>query len=141
MKAINPLFNGKTQHKNPGISTSNVRKKPVTKQEGRKIRCDKKKDVKIPFSDSERILVKKLSKLRNMEPTPYCTYLLKKGLKGEYTFPTCSYEPKGKPYPAKLESHYHDLLFNYKVDWDCSLKESAYRIIRFMLNLERRALL
>ncbi|MDM5196780.1 hypothetical protein QUF79_01615 [Fictibacillus enclensis] len=36
----------------------------------------------------------------------------------------------------KLESYFHDLLFEYKVQWDCSLKEAAYRIVSYMMTLE-----
>ncbi|MCS0824765.1 hypothetical protein NX029_12355 [Cytobacillus firmus] len=141
MKAINPIFNNKNKNKLSVTHTPNVRKKPVTRAEGRKERCDKKKDVKIPFNDEERVLIKRLAKMRGLEPTPYCTLLIKKALKEEHHFPPCYYNPKGKPYPAKLEVHYHDHLFDYKVKWDCSLKEAAYRIISFMLTIERRLLL
>ncbi|WP_235998336.1 hypothetical protein [Heyndrickxia sporothermodurans] len=86
-------------------------------------------------------MIKTLAKKRGLEPTPYCTYLLKKALKGNYHFPECSYDPKGQPYPAKLEEHYHDLLFNnYKVQWDCSLKKAAYRMVSYMLTIESREL-
>lgn len=84
-------------------------------------------------------MIKKLAKEKGVDPTPYCTYLLKKALKGNYEFPECNYDPKGKPYPAKLDIYNYDLLFNYKVKWDCSMKESAYRIISFMIIIESGA--
>ncbi|MGG3574601.1 hypothetical protein ABES25_05625 [Bacillus gobiensis] len=59
-------------------------------------------------------------------------------MKEKYDFPETVYDPKGKPYPAKLETYYYDLLFDYKINWVCSLKESAYRIISFMLRIEAR---
>lgn len=141
MNVLNPLFNKNKDNKTKQPNTSNVRKQPITKVEGRKERCDKKKDVKIPFTEDERKLIKELSRKRNLDPTPYCSLLLKKGLKEKRFYPHCPYDPKGKPYPAKLEQHYHDLLFTFKVEWDCSLKESAYRIISYMLKEERRLLL
>ncbi|MGM0877787.1 MAG: hypothetical protein ACQEWV_24370 [Bacillota bacterium] len=141
MKPLNPIFDNNVTKNNTFNLTPNVRKKPITKAEGRKERCDKRKDVKIPFNQSERKLIKELAKKRGLDPTPYCTFLLIKALKTNYHFPECSYDPKGQPYPAKLDQHFHDLLFNYKVEWDCSLKESAYRIVSFMLSIESRELL
>ncbi|MDX8367815.1 hypothetical protein [Cytobacillus sp. IB215665] len=129
MKPINPIFDQKT--KRP--QTNNVRKKPITKVEGRKERIDKKKDVKIPFSQQERQLIKTLAKRKGMDPTNFCTALIKRGLKGNYPFSEIKYDPKGKPYPVKLERYFHDLLFDYTISWDCSLREAAYRIVSFML--------
>lgn len=140
MKPLNPIFDNKSVNNNSFTPTPNVRKKPITKSEGRKERVDKRKDVKIPFDQNERKLMKELAKKRGLEPTPYCTFLLMKALNGNYHFPECSYDPKGQPYPAKLDQHFHDLLFNYKVKWDCSLKESAYRMVSFMLMMESREL-
>jgi len=136
MEPINPIFTTKIDK--PKIVTQKeiVRKKPITKTEGRKERVDKKKDVKIPFTPQERRLLKILAKKRGLEPTPYCSLLVKKGLEEYQDFPIRIYDPKGQPYPAKLERVYHDLLFEMKVKWDCSLKEAAYRILAFMLEEE-----
>ncbi|MDM5196519.1 hypothetical protein QUF79_00190 [Fictibacillus enclensis] len=136
MKPINPLFDKKSPVGIHGKQPGNVRKKAKTRAEGRKVRCDKKKDVKIPFTAYERQLIKKLAKLKGQDPTPYCTELIKKGLTNNYSFVDFPYDPKGKPYPVKLESYFHDLLFDYKVQWDCSLKEAAYRIVSYMLTME-----
>ncbi|MED4456156.1 hypothetical protein [Metabacillus fastidiosus] len=139
MKPLNPIFNNKAANSSL-TNTSNVRKKPITKEEGRKERCDKLKHVKIPFNEKERMLIKQLAKKRGLDPTPYIGFLLMKALKRNYDFPECVYKPQGQPYPAKISIYYHDLLFDYKVKWDCSLKESAYRIVSFMLEKERREL-
>lgn len=111
----------------------NARKKPITKAEGREERCDKKKDIKIPFSENERKLIKRLAKMDRMTPTSFCTSLIKKVLTTNNNYPIVHYDPKGKPYPVKLEKYYHDKIFDYTVEWDCSLKEAAYRIISLVL--------
>lgn len=139
MKPLNPMFQNKEKvHPKPEVQ--NVRKKTITKSEGRRERCDKKRDVKIPFNEKERRLIKYLSRKRGMLPSPYCTYLMKKALNSNHNYFETPYDPKGKPYPAKLEKYYHEKLFEYTVEWDCSLKESAYRIITFMLIKEMREL-
>ncbi|MCK1995478.1 hypothetical protein MPH61_23430 [Peribacillus muralis] len=141
MKPLNPFFETKKVPSKTFTNSNNVRKKPITKSEGRKERCDKKKDVKIPFNTYERKLIKKLARLNGLDPTPYCTDLVIKALKSNYSFPDLPYDPKGQPYPVKLELFFHDKLFHYKIEWDCSLKEAAYRIISYMLNVEERKLL
>lgn len=138
MKPLNPIFDNKPTKINSFNENPIVRKKPIIKLEGRKERCDKRRMVKIPFTEYERELIKRLAKKRGLDPTPFCTYLLVKALKGNYQFPESQYDPKGKPYPAKLDNYFHEKLFDYRVQWDCSLKESAYRIVSFMLMLEGR---
>ncbi|MGP0689642.1 hypothetical protein ACW5UC_24155 [Priestia aryabhattai] len=138
MKPLNPIFDKQIRNESKVNNSHNIRKKPVTKAEGRKERCDKKKDVKVPFSLSERQLIKQLAKNKGTDPTPYCTQLIKKAMKEKYIFPEVIYDPKGKPYPVKLEGYFHDQLFEYKILWDCSLKEAAYRILSFMLHMEVR---
>jgi hypothetical protein len=136
MEPINPIFTNKTARSLLEEKKDIVRKKPITKKEGRKERIDKKKDVKIPFNQQERKLLKIMAKRRGLDPTPYCSLLVKKGLQEFQDFPKRPYNPKGQPYPAKLEKVYHDQLFEMKVSWDCSLKEAAYRILAFMLEEE-----
>lgn len=136
MEPINPIFTKKTSRSILETKKEIVRKKPITKMEGRKERSDKKKDVKIPFNPQERRLLKILAKKMGLDPTPYCSILVKKGLQEFKDFPIRPYDPKGQPYPAKLEKVYHDQLFEMKVRWDCSLKEAAYRILAFMLEEE-----
>lgn len=138
MKPLNPFFKDIPSKEKDLSHKVNVRKKPITKDEGRKVRCDKKKDVKIPFTPDERQLIKELAKKRGLDPTPYCSYLLIKALRSNYEFPEVYYDPKGKPYPAKLDEYFHEELFKLKVKWDCSLKESAYRIVSYMLYKESR---
>ncbi|MDM5196781.1 hypothetical protein QUF79_01620 [Fictibacillus enclensis] len=86
MKPINPLFDKKTPVSITVENPSNVRKKAKTKAEGRKVRCDKKKDVKVPFTPYERQLIKTLAKTRGQDPTPYLTDLIKKGLTSPFSF-------------------------------------------------------
>lgn len=82
--------------------------------------------------------MKRFAKVNQLDPTPFCTLLVKKGVSGQYNIPKKRYDPKGKPYPAKLEAYYHDQLFEYTIKWDCSLKEAAYHILIFMLEQESR---
>lgn len=138
MKPINPIFINQKEKSHPLVTVTKVRKKPITKEDGRKTRCDKKKDVKVPFSAEERELIKRISHKKGLDPTPYCTQLIKKALRGKHQFSEVAYDPKGKPYPVKLEEYFHEQLFEYTVLWDCSLREAAYRILSFMLDLEVR---
>lgn len=128
---LNPLFKKKTE-------SSLQRKQPITKAEGRKERIDKKKDIKIPFSEEERKLIKKLARASNLTPTTYCTALMKTALQTVHHYPEITYDAKGAPYPVKLEKHFHDKVFDFTVEWDCSLKQAAYRIISYMLREGRQ---
>jgi hypothetical protein len=133
MKPLKPIFDSKTTINHSFDEVSIAQKKTIIK--------DTHKMVKIPFNQNERKLIKELAKKRGLDPTPYCTHLLIQALESNAWFPECYYDPKGQPYPAKLDQHFHDLLFTYRVQWDCSLKESAYRMVSYMLTLESRELL
>lgn len=135
MVALNPMFDDSKKNKQ-GIG-SGVRKKPITKEQGRKVRKDKKWDVKIPLTLEERRLLKRLGSKYKMTPTELCSDLVKRGLKSGIEFEEVNYLATGKVYPAKLEKEYKDLLFELTVEWDCSYRKAAHRILIGILELER----
>ncbi|HZH59660.1 MAG TPA: hypothetical protein VEY70_08805 [Metabacillus sp.] len=138
MDAINPMFlKPEKAKKNTLKQPIKARKKPITKAEGRKVRCDKKYPVKIMLTPEQRKTIRILAHRRGICPTHYCTELLQRGLLRDYDYPECSYPSSSKLcYPAKLEQEYRDLLFRYTFKWDCSLKKAAHRVFMGVLSLE-----
>ncbi|GLI90648.1 hypothetical protein ACTHP5_20355 [Bacillus subtilis] len=143
MSSFNPMFRTKQPKNKVETKQANVRKTKteekttVRAEDNRKTRSDKKRDVKIPFSEDERQVIKRLSQKNSSTPTSYLGKLLSQALKMKIDYPEVEYNPKGKPYPAKLTSSDMDLLFEYKVMWDCSYKQAAYRIINCCLQYEK----
>ncbi|MGG3102051.1 hypothetical protein ABEP12_01985 [Bacillus velezensis] len=143
MNSFNPMFRRDNNNNKPVPKQVNVRKtttedKSERANHNRKTRSDKKKDVKIPFSEDERQMIKRLSQKNSLTPTSYLGTLLSHALKMKIDYPKVKYNPKGKPYPAKLTSSDMDLLFEYTVMWDCSFKQAAYRIVNCCLQYEKR---
>lgn len=131
MQLINPMFNRKNTRKaDTPLKTNN---EPVQ----RKKRSDAKNDVKIPFDASERQRIKILARKYNTTPTQYVTSLLKLGLKRGKAYPHVPYSATNKkPIHAKLSALEYEKLFECTVEWDCSHREAAYRIVSQLLKHE-----
>lgn len=136
MKSLYQLFN---EDNNTKQNQQNIRVPAKIKEQKRKTRVDKKKDVKIPLTIEQRKLLKRLAKKNNTDPTYFSSYLIKKALTRKLIIPEppVPYNPKERLTTAKLELYYHDLLFEKSIDLDCkSLRSTAYRILSYMLIIE-----
>lgn len=126
--------------KNNNELNKNVRKLGTKKGNSpRKTRSDKKTDIKIPLISEQRVRIRKYSMNSKMAATNYCSYLVKKGLDRAIPFPIpiVNY-PSGSDlsFHVKLEESYIALLDDLCVEWDCSRKKAAYRILVTMLDAE-----
>lgn len=155
MESPRILFNNKkVNKKNDSIISTNVRNTPQKSQPAekqRQTRSDKKHDIKINLTLTQRQLLKRITKnmkdnaTKNQEAitlTFVCTQLLKKALLMESTdFPEVPY-PKSdsKKGRAKLEEKYYNMLFEYTVKWDCSYSKAAHRIFAYILEMEGRGI-
>lgn len=113
----------------------NVRKSPIKRQE----RSDKKTDIKIPLLKGQRMLIRRLAKMNEMFPTNYCTHLVKKGLIRKIPFPIPQVPyPSSSPltFHVRLEKQYLEILDQYCIEWDCSRREAAYRVLIGLINTE-----
>ena len=155
MESPRILFNNnKVNKKNDSIISTNVRNAPQknqTPKKQRQTRSDKKHDIKINLTMTQRQLLKRINKKvkdnakKNQEeitPNFVCTQLLKKALLMEKAdFPEVPY-PKSdsKKGRAKLEEKYYNMLFEYTVKWDCSYAKAAHRIFVYVLEMEARGI-
>lgn len=136
--AINPLFNKAT-----APIKKNIQKKELTdttgevKEKTRKTRSDKKFSVKIPLTLDQRKKIRHLATIQKVYPTNYCTDMIKKGLYRKISFPEIPYPSSSdKSYPVKLEQEYMDMIVAWTIEWDCSRKQAAHRILIGMVNAE-----
>ncbi|WP_347552964.1 hypothetical protein ABFG93_22190 (plasmid) [Pseudalkalibacillus hwajinpoensis] len=137
MDSLNPMFQKKKATRPKPVRTTNVRKKPITKNEGRKVRRDKKHDIKIPLTLDQRKMIKALARQAGEYPTNYLSQKMKTELPRAEFFPepTVPYPSKSKlSYPVKLEQDYFKQLQDLSIEWDCSLRRAAYRIISAILS-------
>lgn len=133
MTSLNPMFNRTKSY--PRVINEKVQKVKNNVQD-RKKRSDAKIDIKIPFSDEERKIIKQQAKMKNSSPTQYVSSLLVVGLTRGKAFPIVSYSATHKKsIHAKLKPSDHQKLFDCSVEWDCSLREAAYRITSLMINM------
>ncbi|MEQ2529205.1 hypothetical protein WMO40_21250 [Bacillaceae bacterium CLA-AA-H227] len=133
MKSINPMFNRTPSQK----TTSNKQSKPNAEPVQRKKRSDAKNDVKIPLSLEQRQILKQLAKRHRMSATTYCSELLGLFLRRRTDFRLVEYSPTNKKsVHAKLNTSDYDILFEYSIKWDCSLRQAAHRIITTAINIE-----
>ncbi|MFD5853899.1 hypothetical protein ACFWGC_27675 [Cytobacillus pseudoceanisediminis] len=142
--SFNPMFSNKKTTQKVTENASNVRilggDKP---KKERKVRSDKKFDIKVPLTEKQRILIRRLAKSNDMYPTHYCEYLVKKGLSRKVPVPKEKSEyPSSSPlsFHVRLEERFLEKLDEFCIQWDCSRKKAAYRILMGMINAEGESL-
>ncbi len=121
MEYFNPMLNDKGK--------DNVR----TDNKPRKTRSDKKYPVKIPLTLDQRIQLKRMAHARNTWPTPLTGELIKKYLIRSHDYPAVPYKTSSKHAEAKLEKEFYDLLIQYSIEWDTSIRQAAHRIFTEIL--------
>ncbi|MDA2732912.1 hypothetical protein PDR34_24475 [Bacillus cereus] len=123
MSVINPMFEPRKQ------STT------ITNQQPRKIRSDKKKDVKIPVNEIQRQLIRSSAFQEGITTTQYMSKLITEHLRIDYISEIHAYEYKDtkKYIHAKLEQESHSKLVQLAIEWGVSQRAAATRILCFAL--------
>lgn len=131
--SINPMFNRTQVKSSRATNLSKPNKEPVQ----RKKRSDAKSDVKIPLTLEQRQIVKQLAKRHRMKPTSYCSELLGLFLRRKTEYRLVDYSAANKKtVHAKLSESDYDILFDYSIKWDCSLRQAAHRILMTAIKIE-----
>ncbi|MFD0769259.1 hypothetical protein ACFQZ1_10270 [Bacillus sp. CGMCC 1.60114] len=123
MTNVNPMFEPRKQ------STT------ITNLQPRKIRCDKKKDVKIPVTEAQRQSIRLAAYSKGITTTQYMSQFITEHLKIDYINEIHAYEYKDtkKYIHAKLEQETHSKLVHLAVEWGVSQRAAATRILCFAL--------
>lgn len=132
---LNKMFEEPQKTKPILVTQQNVRKSGKE----RKVRCDKKHDIKIPLSEEQtkklRILAFNINKKDKTSLTECASRLLIRGLqKPIHTFTKVEYVAKHEPVHAKIIDYDWEKLFNFSVEWKYkSMKKTAHRILVHMI--------
>lgn len=123
MSNVNPMFNPSKK------STT------ITNIQPRKIRSDKKKDVKIPVNEIQRQLIRSSAFQQSITTTQYMSKLITEHLRIDYISEIHAYEYKDtkKYIHAKLEQETHYKLVQLAIEWGVSQRAAATRILCFAL--------
>lgn len=123
MSNVNPMFEPRKQ------STTIINSQP------RKTRSDKKKDVKIPVTESQRQIIRLAAYKKRITTTQYMSQLITEHLTIDYISQIHAYEYKDtrRYIHAKLEQETHSKLVHLAVKWGVSQRAAATRIFCFAL--------
>ncbi len=107
----------------------------ITNQQPRKIRSDKKKDVKIPVNEIQRQLIRSSAFQEGITTTQYMSKLITEHLRIDYINEIHAYDYKDtkKYIHAKLEQETHSKLVRLAIEWGVSQRAAATRILCFAL--------
>ncbi|MCA1064512.1 hypothetical protein QTG56_23170 (plasmid) [Rossellomorea sp. AcN35-11] len=111
-------------------------KAPSINSKGRKVRSDKKHDIRIPVNENEKWWVRLLAGESVLSMTQFTTLLVEKGLTRNIEFPECSYVDSENIVHAKVDQMTYKELVRLQADWDCSIRKAAHRVFKYMLILE-----
>ena len=121
----------------PIIESKNKQSK--NQERVRKVRSDKKTDIKAPITMEQKQKLKILARQESLNTgsrvsiTQMASLLVQEGLFDYESFPESEYDPSWNTVHVKLTKFYSDQLFNFELEWDISKKAVAARILSFML--------
>lgn len=115
MKNINPMLNG-----------SGRQLKPHKKH---KVRADKKVDIRVPITDEDREFVLWNSRVNKESMTAFCTNLVRRQIQTKREFNPHPYAQTDFIVHIKAEKELYEDIVDYSVQWSCSIREAAHRIL------------
>lgn len=133
MDSFNPMFN-QIEEKTINLNQS---KNEELKKIKRKIRSDKKKDVRILLMVETKKYIKKMAYQYKTYPTILTTDILTEGLHRIKEFDDVEYPIDSEhKVVAKLDKDTFDILIGYSIEWDCSIRKAAHRVFMNILMKE-----
>jgi len=125
MDSFHPMFN--EINENIVQISTNITQHP---KKVRKERSDKRKDIRIPLTSETKQLIKKISFQYNTYPTIFTSDLLTESLHRFNEFELVEYPIHSKSLAvAKLDKETFEILRNYCIEWDCSIRKAAHRVV------------
>jgi hypothetical protein len=108
------------------------------KDVSRRIRSDKKRDIKIPVTKEEKSFIIMASIERKESETDYCTQLLKSALARNTEFDEVKYQNLEDTVHVKVNAFLEEQIAYYAALWGWgSMRKVAHRIFMQSLRLER----
>lgn len=118
-----------------------VKSEPKTVKKTRKKRSDAKKDIKVPVSPNEKKLLKMMAFQKTGTPsiTQLSSSLVKEGLELSYIkFAPAAKYPQQKDFiHVRLSQADFKALLELSIEWNCSIRKAAHRILLTILQEEK----
>ncbi|WP_100374766.1 hypothetical protein [Bacillus sp. FJAT-45037] len=111
------------------------------KKKDRKVRSDKKVDIKTPITMEQKQKLMILARQESVKEgvrvsiTQMASRLVQEGLFTYESFPDCEYDPNCKSVHVKLTQFFSDQLFNFELEWDVAKRVAAARVLTYMLKV------
>jgi hypothetical protein len=115
MKHINPMLNEQRRQR----KTKNNRKQ----------RSDKKVDIRVPISDGDRDFVLYNARSRRESMTKFCTDVIRIQIANNKEFHAHPYVKSDFIVHVKADEELYRNIVNYSLEWNCSIRETTYRIL------------
>lgn len=113
-------------HINPMLNEKKERKKKTP----RKVRSDKKADIRIPISESDYNFVLYHSRSKRMSMTAFCTDIVRSQLQRSTDIHEHPYVITDRMVHIKPEKDLYDAIVRLSVQWgSSSIREAAHRIL------------
>lgn len=115
MAHLNPMLN-KSRRQRSGVKT-------------RKQRSDKKVDIRVPISDSDREFILWNARSKRESMTKFATDIVRDSVMRDFPFKEYPYEKHFFEVHVKADQELYQHIVNYSVEWNCSIRETTYRIL------------
>lgn len=116
-------------------SSSNERQYKKSSTKHRKVRSDKKKDIKVPLNEGQKRMIRWGAYKREMTATSFSTILVEEALTKPYIkdIPGLPYEDTHDYVHIKLKEIEYEQVVKLSIVWNVSVRKGVHRILLFML--------
>ena len=109
--------------------TLREQRRPHVTDKVRKQRSDKKVDIRVPVTDSDREFILWSSRSRRESMTKFCTEVVQNYIANGFDFKEHPYVKTDFEVHVKADETLYKKIVDYSVKWNCSIREATHRIL------------
>ena len=115
-----------------------TKKQPVAPKinKVRKVRSDKKHDIKIPISAYNKKIILLFARRKDLSVTQYCTEIVAESLGYNFDFDNVEYKHTDTTVHIKPDKLIYNLIIDKSVDWSCSIRRATHRVLHHAVQME-----
>ena len=115
-----------------------TKKQPVAPKinKVRKVRSDKKHDIKIPISAYNKKIILLFARRKDLSVTQYCSEIVAEALGYNFDFDNVEYKHTDTTVHVKPDKLIYNLIIDKSVDWSCSVRRATHRVLHHALQME-----
>lgn len=109
--------------------TLKIKRRHSSNSDSRKTRSDKKIDIRVPISDDDREFIMWNARSKRQSMTSFATEIVRDYVERNLPFKEYPYKKYFYEVHIKVDQELYQQIVNYSIEWNSSIRETAYRIL------------